>query len=152
MRYGQYFDTQIGKLYIAEEDGYLVELGSGEAQARDILETTQLLEQTKQQLQEYFAGNRCEFVLPICGKGTDFQKKVWKALCEIPYGETRTYGEIAAMIGNPKASRAVGVACNKNPIIIVVPCHRVIGGNGRLVGFGGGLAMKEQLLKMEDIL
>lgn len=151
MRYGQYIETTIGKLYMAEEDGCLVELGTGSAQAEDCLQETELLKQTAQQLQEYFAGHRREFTLPTCGKGTDFQQKVWKALCDIPYGETRTYGQIAAAIGNPKASRAVGGACNKNPIIIVVPCHRVIGADGKLVGFGCGLALKEQLLGVEGI-
>lgn len=91
-------------------------------------------------------------VRAVCGKGTEFQRKVWKALCDIPYGETRTYGQIAAAVGNVKACRAVGGACNRNPIMIVVPCHRVIGGNGKLVGFGGGLAMKEKLLGVEGIL
>ena len=102
-------------------------------------------------MQEYFAGKRRKFQLPVCGKGTDFQEKVWKVLREIPYGETRTYGEIAAAIGHPKASRAVGGACNKNPILIVVPCHRVIGADGKLVGFGCGLDRKKELLKLERI-
>lgn len=153
MRYGQYVDSIIGRLYIAEEDGCLVELGTGMAHAGDcLLETgTPLLENTVRQLQEYLAGNRREFDIPTCGKGTDFQQKVWKALCEIPFGETRTYGQIAAAIGQPKASRAVGGACNRNPIMIVVPCHRVIGADGKLVGFGGGLALKEYLLRLEGI-
>ena len=153
MRYGKYVDSIIGRLYIVEEDGCLVELGAGMAQAEDcLLETgTPLLEKTATQLQEYFAGDRREFDIPICGKGTDFQQKVWKALREIPFGETRTYGQIAAVIGQPKASRAVGGACNKNSIMIVVPCHRVIGANGKLMGFGGGLALKEYLLRLERI-
>ena len=153
MRYGKYVDSIIGRLYIVEEDDCLVELGTGMAQAEDcLLETgTPLLEKTATQLREYFAGVRREFDIPTCGKGTDFQQKVWKALCEIPFGETRTYGQIAAAIGQPKASRAVGGACNKNPIMIVVPCHRVIGANGKLVGFGGGLALKKCLLRLEGI-
>lgn len=149
MRYGQYMETPIGKLYIAEEDGCLVELGNGQAGSGDCIQETDLLRRTMQQLQEYFAGQRREFDLPACGKGTDFQKKVWKALCEIPYGETRTYGQIAAAVGSPKAFRAVGSACNKNPIMIIVPCHRVIGVGGKLVGFAGGLDMKEKLLNIE---
>lgn len=151
MRYGQYIETPIGKLYMAEEDGWLVELGTGCVQSEDCLQETELLKQTAQQLQEYFAGQRREFTIPTCGKGTDFQQKVWKALCDIPYGETRTYGQIAAAIGNPKASRAVGGACNKNPIIIVVPCHRVIGANGKLVGFGCGIELKKKLLEREKL-
>ncbi len=101
------------------------------------------------QLDEYFAGERKTFDFPMALYGTEFQKTVWKALCAIPYGETRTYGQIASAIGNPRASRAVGMANNRNPISIVVPCHRVIGANGSLVGYGGGLAMKEGLLALE---
>lgn len=151
MRYGQYIETPIGKLYMAEEDGWLVELGTGCARAEDCLQETKLLKEAARQLQDYFAGKSREFQLPICGKGTDFQQKVWKALCDIPYGETRTYGQIAAAIGNPKASRAVGGACNKNPIIIVVPCHRVIGADGKLVGFGCGIELKKKLLEREKL-
>lgn len=110
---------------------------------------TPLLQKAKKQLREYFAGNRREFDLPICLHGTDFQKKVWNVLQSIPYGETLSYGEVAAKIGNPKASRAVGGANNKNPIMIIVPCHRVIGADGSLVGFGGGLPAKEYLLALE---
>lgn len=104
------------------------------------------------QLTEYFAGKRKVFDLPLEPHGTEFQKKVWQALREIPYGTTCSYGEIAAKIGNPKASRAVGGANNKNPIAIVVPCHRVIGANGSLVGYASGLQTKEALLKLEGIL
>ncbi len=103
------------------------------------------------QLTEYFAGKRKVFDLPLELKGTEFQKKVWQALREIPYGTTCSYGEIAAKIGNPKASRAVGGANNKNPIAIVVPCHRVIGANGSLVGYASGLRTKEALLKLEGV-
>ena len=151
MRYGQYLDTSIGKLYMAEEDGFLVELGTGSARTEDCQQETETLKNAAQQLQEYIVGKRYEFTIPICGKGTDFQQSVWKALRDIPYGETRTYGEIAAAVGNAKAARAVGGACNKNPIMIIVPCHRVIGADGRMVGFGGGLALKEKLLKLEGI-
>jgi len=101
------------------------------------------------QLEEYFAGSRTVFELPLNPEGSIFQKKVWEALLEIPYGETRSYGEIAKNIGNPKASRAVGMANNKNPLAIVVPCHRVIGSNGKLVGYGGGIPIKQQLLELE---
>ena len=89
------------------------------------------------------------FDLPLDPIGTEFQKKVWQALKEIPFGETRSYGEIAKLIGNEKASRAVGMANNKNPIAIIIPCHRVIGANGKLVGYAGGLDLKEKLLKLE---
>ena len=101
------------------------------------------------QLTEYFEGRRREFDLPINPKGTEFQRKVWKALAGIPYGETRTYGEIATQIGNRKAARAVGNANNKNPILLLIPCHRVIGADGSLTGFGCGLNIKEYLLNLE---
>ncbi len=101
------------------------------------------------ELQEYFIGKRKEFTFKYVFHGTDFQKKVWKALCDIPYGQTRSYKQIAMAIGNEKACRAVGMANNKNPISIVVPCHRVIGSGGKLVGYGGGLDIKEYLLNLE---
>lgn len=103
------------------------------------------------QLNEYFTGERKKFDFPYKVQGTEFQQKVWKALCDIPYGETRSYKEIATIIGNPKASRAVGMANNKNPISIAVPCHRVVGANGKLVGYAGGLEMKKSLLELEQL-
>ena len=110
---------------------------------------SELLQKAVKQMQEYFTGRRKEFELPIRLQGTDFQQKVWNALRQIPYGETRSYGEVAAIIGNPKASRAVGGANHKNPIMLIVPCHRVIGADGSLTGFGGGLRAKEYLLSLE---
>lgn len=110
---------------------------------------TSLLEKAGNQLIEYFQGKRKNFDLPLEPAGTEFQKKVWKALCTIPYGQTKSYGEIAAQIGNPKACRAVGGANNKNPIMIFIPCHRVIGADGSLVGFGGGLDAKKYMLNLE---
>jgi methylated-DNA-[protein]-cysteine S-methyltransferase len=101
------------------------------------------------QLNEYFAGTRHDFDLELNARGTTFQKRVWSALCEIPYGETVSYGATAATIGTPTASRAVGLANGQNPISIVVPCHRVIGANGSLTGYGGGLAAKQWLLQHE---
>lgn len=98
---------------------------------------------------EYLDGRRRTFDVPVRMSGTPFQEKVWEALCGIPYGETRSYGEIAKLVGSPKGSRAVGMACGRNPVMILVPCHRVVGSNGRLVGFGGGLPMKEYLLALE---
>jgi methylated-DNA-[protein]-cysteine S-methyltransferase len=101
------------------------------------------------QLKEYFAGKRTDFDLPLAPDGTQFQRSVWERLQEIPYGETISYGELAKRVGNPKASRAVGAANGCNPIPIVIPCHRVIGSNGKLTGFGGGLPTKEALLALE---
>lgn len=101
------------------------------------------------QLNEYFAGKRTSFDLPLDFCGTDFQKKVWQALLAIPFGETRTYAQIALQVGSPKAVRAVGAANGRNPLSIVAPCHRVIGSNGELTGFAGGLAAKQFLLEKE---
>lgn len=108
-----------------------------------------LLIEAERQIQEYFAGERTSFSVPLDFRGTDFQKSVWAALLTIPFGETRSYGEIARQIGRPSASRAVGAANGRNPLSIVAPCHRVIGTNGALTGFAGGLAAKEALLGME---
>lgn len=111
-----------------------------------------VLRQTEQQLNEYFDGRRSTFDLASDLVGTPFQKSVWSALLRIPYGETRTYGEIAAELGNPKAVRAVGAANGRNPLSIVTPCHRVIGAHGELTGFAGGLGAKEYLLRLERSL
>jgi methylated-DNA-[protein]-cysteine S-methyltransferase len=108
-----------------------------------------VLVETEKQLAEYFAGERREFELPLDMRGTQFQKAVWEALLGIPFGETRSYGDLARQLGNAMASRAVGAANGKNPISIVVPCHRVIGSSGRLTGFAGGLDVKARLLEME---
>lgn len=109
-----------------------------------------ILLQTQQQLMQYFAGTRQEFDLPLDFEGTNFQKQVWQALLNIPFGETRSYKDIAEQLGNPKAVRAVGAANGKNPISIIAPCHRVIGSSGKLVGFAGGLENKDVLLKLES--
>ena len=107
------------------------------------------LKETIRQLESYFAGKLQDFDLPLAPEGTDFQLKVWKRLCDIPYGKTISYGELARRIGNPNASRAVGLANGSNPIPIIIPCHRVIGSNGKLTGYGGGLPIKEKLLALE---
>jgi methylated-DNA-[protein]-cysteine S-methyltransferase len=108
-----------------------------------------LLIEAERQIRDYFAGKRTSFSVPLDFRGTDFQKSVWAALLTIPFGETRSYGEIARQIGRPSASRAVGAANGRNPISIIAPCHRVIGTNGALTGFAGGLAAKELLLGIE---
>lgn len=108
-----------------------------------------ILERTRAQLGEYFAGTRREFDLPLAPRGTDFQRRVWNRLTGIAYGDTTTYGALAAALGNAKGSRAVGLANGSNPIPIVIPCHRVIGADGSLTGFGGGLAIKAKLLELE---
>ena len=109
------------------------------------------LDEAERQLREYFDGARKSFDLPLSQHGTPFQLAVWDALRQIPYGKTRSYGDIARQIGKPGAARAVGMANNRNPICIVVPCHRVIGANGSLTGYGGGLDKKEALLKLEGV-
>jgi methylated-DNA-[protein]-cysteine S-methyltransferase len=113
-------------------------------------ENWQLCNEAQTQLEEYFSGKRTVFDLPLQPQGTDFQQAVWKALQQIPFGETRSYGDIAQAIGKPKASRAIGQANNKNPIAIVIPCHRVIGSNHQLTGYAGGLWRKEFLLDLEQ--
>jgi methylated-DNA-[protein]-cysteine S-methyltransferase len=110
-----------------------------------------ILLETQKQLSEYFAGKRQQFDLPLDFEGTEFQQKVWQALLTIPFGETRSYRDIAEQVGNVKAVRAVGAANGKNPISIIAPCHRVVGANGKLVGFAGGLDNKDILLKLEKI-
>ena len=150
------YDFEIGKLAICEENGKIVLVNVvktkediEEMAKNSIQKETSLIKNTKQQLDEYFAGKRKKFDIPIKLDGTDFQIKVWKELLKIPYGETCSYLDIAKRIGNPKASRAVGMANNKNKIIIIVPCHRVIGSNRKLVGYACGLDVKEKLLELE---
>ena len=111
-----------------------------------------LLKKTRQQLQEYFSWQRKEFSIPILTIGTNFQKSVWKALAEVPYGKTSTYLDLARKINNEKAVRAVASANGANSIGLIIPCHRIIGSNGELVGYGGGLAVKKRLLKLEQNL
>jgi methylated-DNA-[protein]-cysteine S-methyltransferase len=108
-----------------------------------------VLKETERQLGEYFAGRRRRFDLQLDFAGTEFQKRVWQALLAIPFGETRSYGQIAVEVGNPKAVRAVGAANGRNPLSIIAPCHRVIGSNGELVGFAGGMETKQFLLELE---
>ena len=150
------YDFEIGKLAICEDNGKIVLVNVvktkediEEIAKNSIQKETALIKNTKQQLDEYFAGKRKKFDIPIKLDGTDFQINVWKELLKIPYGETCSYLDIAKRIGNPKASRAVGMANNKNKIIIIVPCHRVIGSNKKLVGYACGLDVKEKLLELE---
>jgi len=149
-----YLDTPIGELLLAGEDDALAMIGFPKGSMRrdpepDWIYNEKPLANARQQLEEYFAGSRKDFELPLKLNGTEFQVKVLKALQKIPYGETVSYGEIAKRIGKPKAMRAVGAANGRNPIPIVVPCHRVIGSGGDLTGFGGGLDTKEALLRLE---
>ena len=152
MEYEYYYKFEIGVLKITYTDASITHLirGKDESISNDNYHKNSLIEETIKQLDEYFLGKRVSFNLPLTFEGTLFQNSVWKALMEIPYGETRSYKDIAVRIGNPKACRAVGMANNKNPIILICPCHRVIGSNKKLVGYGGGLDMKAYLLNLEQ--
>ncbi len=151
-----YLETPVGTLLIAGDDDAVEgisfprngkaakpEAGCQESQRGAVAEAIR-------QLREYFAGKRTGFDLPLAPKGTEFQRSVWRRLQEIPYGETISYGELARRVGNPKAARAVGSANGANPLPIVIPCHRVIAGDGSIGGFGGGLSTKETLLALEQ--
>jgi methylated-DNA-[protein]-cysteine S-methyltransferase len=140
-------DSPIGPLTLTERDGALVGLSFGARGTGG--DPSPLLARAGEQLSEYFAGTRREFDLPIAPGGTDFQLACWRALAEIPYGETRSYGQQADRIGKPDRARAVGAANGANPIAIILPCHRVIGADGSLTGFGGGLETKRRLLDLE---
>lgn len=145
-------DSPVGKLRLVAEDGFLTELrfGGEPVPVEADPENDHLLDEAERQLGEYFRGERKQFDLPLRMKGTPFQMEDWEALKGVPYGETATYGEIARRIGRPKATRAVGMANHNNPISIIVPCHRVIGKNGKLTGYGGGLTAKQLLLELEQ--
>ena len=151
MIYQYSYETKLGSVTIVEEDGALLAITTHRTY-EGIKQETPLINEAYRQLSEYLLGERKRFDLPLNSQGTVFQQQVWKALCDIPYGETRSYKQIAEAIGNPKAVRAVGMANNRNPLLIVVPCHRVIGANGKLVGYGAGIDKKEFLLKLEKSL
>jgi len=145
----RYVESPIDGLLLHGEGDTLVAIDFGAEPVQD--ETSDVLEDAAAQLQEYFAGVRREFDLPLAARGTEFQQRVWAALAEIPYGQTMSYGQVAARLGLvPGASRAIGSANGSNPIPIVVPCHRVIGANGTLTGFGGGIDRKRTLLALES--
>lgn len=148
-------DSPYGPLTLVADDGVLRGLYMAGQRHRPPEETFGERDETPfgaatDQLRAYFAGELKEFDLPLRLDGTDFQRSVWDQLCRIPYGEIRSYGELADALGNPKASRAVGLANGKNPIGIIVPCHRVVGANGSLTGYGGGLDRKQRLLDFES--
>jgi len=151
MKNAFFYSTSVGKIGIADNGEAITNLhfGGEEAPQGVNVKETALIREAAAQLNDYLAGKRKLFDVPLAMEGTPFQQAVWKALIAIPYGETRSYGQIAESIGRPKACRAVGMANNKNPIAVFVPCHRVIGANGRLVGYAGGLGIKEKLLNME---
>jgi methylated-DNA-[protein]-cysteine S-methyltransferase len=140
-------------LGIAEKDNAIIKIFFGRKAPAAFNKTeTPLIKKTAAQIDEYLSGKRKQFTIPIALQGTEFQTAVWRELQKIPYGETRSYKDIAAAIGRPKAVRAVGMANNRNPIVIIVPCHRVIGHDGSLTGYGGGLPLKRRLLEKEGIM
>lgn len=147
MMYKRSFDSPVGMLTVYADEKTITAIrfaddgGNGE---------TPLLVAAERQLSEYFAGERREFDLPLSPQGTEFQLKVWDALRKIPYGSTVSYKEVAKMTGNERACRAVGTANNRNSIPIIIPCHRVIGADGSLVGYAGGLSVKQTLLAIEN--
>lgn len=145
------FDTLLGEMTVWEENGALIRLDIGaKTQAEGaVFELTPLLRQAKQELEEYLEGKRTSFDLPLNPQGTAFQREVWEKMCQIPYGETKSYGELAEAIGRRQAQRAVGGACHQNPIPIIIPCHRVLA-KGGLGGFGLGTEMKKILLRQEN--
>lgn len=146
-------DSPFGNILVAWSDRGLERVGIGASVERMADPAWRFVRQldcpATRQLRAYFAGTLRVFDLPVVLEGTAFQKKVWQDLARIPYGQTASYGEIGARVGSPNASRAVGLACGRNPVPIVIPCHRVIGSGGSLVGFGGGVAMKQALLDFE---
>ena len=146
-----YYDFSFGKFAVAEDGSGITDICLATDSLTGILNTceTPLLRQAKQQLNEYFGGLLVRFSLPLSLRGTKFQLSVWSALQNIPYGATQSYKQVAAATGSPQASRAVGMANHRNPVMIVIPCHRVIGANGSLGGYSGGLALKEKLLALE---
>jgi methylated-DNA-[protein]-cysteine S-methyltransferase len=149
-------DSPIGKLKLVASEKGLVgilweEDRPGRVRLSELTEDAKhpVLVKTEEQLREYFQGQRRKFTVPLDMRGTPFQKQVWEALLAIPFGETRSYGQLAKQLGNPDATRAVGAANGRNPVAIIAPCHRVIGSSGKLTGFAGGLEAKAHLLSLE---
>jgi methylated-DNA-[protein]-cysteine S-methyltransferase len=148
-----FYKTDIGEIGIAERENEITNLYFNKESILEetTVQETNILKEASEQLESYLLGRCKKFELPLAPIGTEFMKSVWSALQTIPYGETRSYGEIAKCIGKPKAYRAVGLSNYKNPIPIFIPCHRVIGTNGALVGYLGGLDMKKRLIELEKL-
>lgn len=143
------YNTPLGPVTIASDGESITHLAFGRRPFPGDARPTELTNRAANELQEYFAGKRRAFDLPLSPSGTSFQQSVWRALQNIPYGQTRSYQDIAQIVGRPTATRAVGSANNKNPIAVLIPCHRVIGKNGKLTGYAAGVALKERLLEIE---
>lgn len=150
MLYYEFYEFELGPLTIGDTDGAVSTICFGRVPLKEgVQKETDITLKTAKEIDEYLAGERTAFDLPLRPEGTHFQKKVWEALLTIPYGETRSYKEIAILAGSPKGFRAVGMANNRNPIPILIPCHRVIGSDGSMTGYGGGLPIKIKLLETE---
>ena len=143
------FDSPIGSLTIRAENGALTGVWMEDDDLPEHIDDTPPLDEARRQLDAYFAGELREFDLPLAPAGSEFQLGVWSELAKIPYGETISYGELAKRVGDPTKARAVGAANGRNPLPVIVPCHRVIGADGSLTGFGGGLDRKRRLLELE---
>lgn len=143
------FNSPIGAVRLTEDDGSIIRIELTDDADAVHTAPTPLLHEVAQQILAFLEGDRQQLDFPIRMVGTAFQQRVWRALQQIPYGATCTYGEIASAIGNPRANRAVGMACNKNPLLLIAPCHRVVGANGKLVGFSFGTEAKRWLLELE---
>jgi methylated-DNA-[protein]-cysteine S-methyltransferase len=160
------FSTPVGAFLAAEYEGKIIKISFGDVDeisflywldtrmpgiraVEDIEHESAVLVEAEEQIRQYLLGERKELDFPVEMSGTDFQKRVWEAMSRIPYGEVRSYGDLAEEVGSPRGGRAVGNACNRNPLPIIIPCHRVVGANGSLVGFGGGIELKEKLLEIE---
>ncbi|MCF7803724.1 MAG: methylated-DNA--[protein]-cysteine S-methyltransferase [Candidatus Marinimicrobia bacterium] len=158
-------DTPVHPMVLVEEDGKLIEVNMSNAELPDEIiqekleqhdpdtyqQDSPFLNRVEAELAEYFAGKRTDFDIGYAFHGTEFQQKVWNVIASVPYGETLSYGEIAGIIDKPNAARAVGSACGKNPVSVIVPCHRVLAANGKLGGYGGGLDVKRALLELEGV-
>lgn len=143
-------DSPIGPLSVAADDVGLCSLRFGAVPGVEVTPPSGVLATAADELSAYFAGELTGFSVPLSVReGSEFERAVWRRMSTIPYGETETYGEVAAVVGDPGAARAVGVACNRNPLAVIVPCHRIVGAGGKLVGFGGGLPRKRFLLELE---
>ena len=146
-----FYNTEIGTIGIEDSEGFISRVYFKEPDDKSgmLVQETHLIKEMSRQLEDYISGKIREFSVPVKCEGTSFMKQVWDIISEIPYGKTLTYGQIAAKLGKPKAARAVGLACNRNPVPIIVPCHRVVGSNGKMTGYAGGLELKESLLSLE---
>lgn len=146
------YPTPLGPLTFCEDEGRLASVSVRVPPRAGELRETALIKEARSQLEEYLEGRRTRFDLPLAPRGTDFQRRVWRVLRDIPCGQTRTYRQVAEAAGNPRACRAVGMACRRNPLLVVIPCHRVVGSDGSLTGYAAGLPLKERLLRLEGSL